>query len=88
MFWLDAHYSYDHQALTAKGELDTPIIEELRLILAHSVKNHVILIDDSSWFGIYPSYPTIDQLKKFVLKINPNLVIRIKNNIIRIYPRQ
>lgn len=40
LFWLDGHYS---KGVTAKAKLNTPIIEELNLILSHKIKNHVIL---------------------------------------------
>lgn len=47
LFWLDAHYPGVN---TAKGQLDTPIMSELRQILQHSINSHVILIDDSRLF--------------------------------------
>lgn len=42
-FWLDAHYSGGE---TAKGKIDTPIMEELKAIINHPIRSHVILIDD------------------------------------------
>lgn len=41
LFWLDAHPGYGH----------SPIIEEIKIILNHSVKDHIILIDDMRCFG-------------------------------------
>lgn len=87
LFWLDAHYSYK-----------TPIIEELKCVLNHSIKNcfqkhplgHVILIDDSRFFTSKYSkngYPTIEELKKLVFNINPNLIIKDNNDVIQIYPK-
>lgn len=84
LFWLDAHYSSG--AITARGELETPIMKELQCILNHSIKKHVILIDDACCFVGQNDYPTIEELKRFVFNINPNLVIRIENNIIRVHP--
>jgi hypothetical protein len=55
VFWLDAHYS---MGITAKGNQNTPILEELKLILSHPIKNHIILIDDARCF--HPNY-----IKKF-----------------------
>src|SRR6185369_3710483 len=43
LFWLDGHYS---GGITAKGTLETPIKNELTVILKHPVDSHVILIDD------------------------------------------
>jgi len=82
LFWLDAHYS---GGITAKGELETPIIQELQCILNHPIKKHVILIDDARYFVGQNDYPTTEELKKFVLTINPNLVFEIENDIIRIH---
>jgi hypothetical protein len=83
LFWLDAHYS---SGITARGELETPIMKELQCILNHPIKQHVILIDDARLFVGQNDYPTIEELKRFVFNINPNLVIRIENNIIRVHP--
>ena len=47
LFWLDGHYSGDG---TAQGEKDTPVEEELMLILKEE-EDHVILIDDARCFG-------------------------------------
>ena len=83
LFWLDAHYS---SGITARGELETPIMKELQCILNHSIKKHVTLIDDASCFVGQNDYPTIEELERFVFNINPNLVIKIENNIIRVHP--
>lgn len=42
-FWLDGHYSCDDTAL---GKYWTPLIQELEQIKNHSIKNHIIIIDD------------------------------------------
>src|SRR4029079_19466137 len=42
LFWLDGHYS---GGITARGTLETPIKNELTVILKHPVDSHVILID-------------------------------------------
>jgi hypothetical protein len=84
LFWLDAHYCSG--ASTSGGELITPIMKELECILNHSIKKHVILIDDARLFVGKDDYPTIEELERFILHINPNLVIRIENDIIRVHP--
>lgn len=60
IFWLDGHYCGDN--FTAKGVKETPIFEEIKSILDHKIKNHVILIDDARCFGVWPDYPTIEEI--------------------------
>jgi hypothetical protein len=84
LFWLDAHYSGD---MTAKGEKDTPIIEELQLLLRDRSKHHVIVIDDARLFGTDPAYPTLEELSKFIYSKCNNVDINIKDDSIRITPK-
>jgi hypothetical protein len=60
VFWLDAHYS---QSDTTRGAKETPIEEELGLLLRHPFAP-VILIDDARLFGDgdYPSLERVEQL--------------------------
>jgi len=82
LFWLDAHYS---GGITAKGNLDTPIMLELKSIFSHKIKDHIILIDDARCFNGLHNYPTIKSLRHFVKKELPdNWVFEIKDDIIRI----
>ena len=82
LFWLDGHYS---GGITVKGELDTPISQELKHIFNHPIKDHVILIDDARLFTGENDYPTIQQLRSFVLSQKPDREIEIKDDIIRIH---
>lgn len=82
LFWLDGHYS---EGETAKGELETPIMSELKSIFGHGVKDHVVLIDDARLFNGTHDYPTIDFLEGYVNKVDKSLKFYIKNDIIRIY---
>ena len=82
LFWLDGHYS---EGITAKGELNTPIINELTHIFNHSIDNHIILIDDARCFTGEDDYPTLKFLQDFVNDKNPNLQFKVENDIIRIY---
>ncbi|EJL43059.1 FkbM family methyltransferase [Brevibacillus agri] len=88
LFWLDGHY-IPLSTESAKGNLDTPILEELAAILSHPVRNHVILIDDARCFiGSNPllkDYPTIAELKQYVADLRPDLHFEVKDDIIRIY---
>lgn len=42
-YWLDGHYS---EGVTAKGEKDCPLYEELKAILSRNVNGELIYIDD------------------------------------------
>ncbi|MGE5391686.1 MAG: hypothetical protein ACM3PE_11555, partial [Deltaproteobacteria bacterium] len=67
VFWLDSHFV---------GETETdlyPIINELKIIKDHFIKNHTILIDDVRLFadGKDPAMPiSIAEVKDFILTIN------------------
>ena len=81
IFWLDAHYS---GGSTAKGKLETPIMQELECILNHpKATKHVILIDDACCFTGENDYPLLDNLKKLILSIQPDWTFEVKNDIIR-----
>ncbi len=92
LFWLDGHYSSEFfigedYIKTAKGEKETPILEELKAILSHSVKNHAILIDDARCFNGKNDYPSIKELRQFLRKYGVKAKqIKIKRDIIRITP--
>jgi hypothetical protein len=81
LFWLDSHYSGGN---TAKGEKDTPIIEELGHIFNSSKLKHVIIIDDARLFGTDPAYPSIEELRKYVFSKDKNLNFMVKDDTIRI----
>jgi hypothetical protein len=81
IFWLDGHYS---KANTGRGEIDTPIVNELRQIFEHPITRHVILIDDARDFLGVNGYPTINALRRFVRARSPYRM-RISNDIIKLY---
>lgn len=82
LFWLDGHWSGGN---TAKGETETPILQELNHILTHTVKDHIILIDDARDFTGKEGYPTLQELRSLILSQNPNYRFEVKNDIIRIH---
>ena len=82
IFWLDGHYS---AGMTAKGDKECPIYEELEAIFAGKNLNHVLLIDDARCFVGQGDYPTIDELTKFIRKHNPAYKLEIKKDIICFY---
>ena len=84
LFWLDGHYSGGN---TAKGKKETPIMEELKQICAHPVKNHLILIDDAREFTGQNDYPTIESLWTFIGARLPGYEFDVQDDIIRIYKK-
>ncbi len=92
LFWLDAHYSTEFFVgtdfiKTAKGEKETPIIEELEIILSGGLKNNIILIDDARCFNGENDYPKLNGLKEYLNKKGVlNKQIGVKKDIIRIVP--
>lgn len=83
LFWLDAHYS---AGITAKGEVDTPILAELTHILAAPDLGHVIVIDDARAFGKDPAYPTISELCDFIRARRKNVQIQVEGDSVRVIP--
>ena len=81
LFWLDAHYS---GGSTAKGQSNTPVMQELDCILNHrNSDEHIILIDDARLFVRENDYPTLEEMKSFVLSIHPHWTFEVKDDIIR-----
>ena len=82
LFWLDGHYSH---GMTAKGEKECPVPEELTTILKSSLP-HIILIDDARLFNGTHDYPTIEQIVKIIRSNNKQYLVEIKDDIIRLTP--
>ena len=72
LFWLDSHYT---GGITARGEKETPIKEELESILSHKVKGHTILIGDARCFTGANDYPTIEELREMIQETNYTLSV-------------
>lgn len=85
LFWLDGHYS---AGVTARGEKDCPIFEELEQVFSNGELDHIILIDDARDFIGENDYPTITELEKFVVKLRPNYQLKVKNDVIRLLPKE
>ncbi len=80
IFWLDGHYS---AGLTARGEKDCPIFDELTAIFSSKKFNHIILIDDARFFTGKGDYPTIDELTAYIQSKNKKYQVEVKYDIIR-----
>lgn len=83
IFWLDGHYS---AGVTAKGDKETPIVEELLQIFAAPDRGHVILIDDARLFGTDPSYPTVDEVEELVRSKRGGVSVSVEDDSIVIAP--
>ena len=84
LFWLDAHYS---GGITAKGDRETPILEELQCILNHRILDHVILIDDARCFVGQKDYPIVDEVRALVSNYRPDWIVEVEYDIIRVHRR-
>jgi hypothetical protein len=90
LFWLDGHYSSEFFVgstfvKTAKGDKNTPIIEELTEILKNGLNDNIILIDDARCFTGKNDYPSKKELLEFLKKYGIlKKQIKIKKDIIRI----
>lgn len=82
LFWLDGHYS---GGITAMGQEETPIIEEIKSIAAHPVAGHVILVDDARDFTGSRGYPSLDALKLIAQRLRRDWQVEIEDDIIRIH---
>ena len=81
LFWLDAHYS---EGITARGDKETPIIEELNSISNHSFKSgDIILIDDARGFG-KGDHPSLKWVKEWA-ELHDFNTFEVVFDIIRIY---
>ena len=86
LFWLDAHYS---GGSTSKGELETPIIQEMQCILNHPLTNeHIVLIDDARCFIGENDYPTLEVLRESIIGARPNWFFEVKADIIRSHSKR
>jgi hypothetical protein len=83
LFWLDGHYS---AGFTAKGDLNTPVMDELEAICEHPVDGHVILIDDARCFTGEEDYPTIAEVEAFISRKKPDYEFELDLDIMRITP--
>lgn len=82
IFWLDGHYS---GGMTACGETETPVMQELETIFASPIKNHLILVDDVRLFGT-GGYPTVAAVEALAREALPESRVVVSNDILRIEP--
>ena len=90
LFWLDGHYSSEffyngEYIITAKADKNTPIEEELDIILNSKYLN-IILIDDARLFNGENDYPTITNIKQKLISSERNYTLQVFDDIIHILP--
>lgn len=83
LFWLDGHYSGGE---TAKGDSNTPILNELKAIVNHPYEN-VILIDDARLFNGLNQYPMLEEIETIFKNHQRNYSFSILHDIIYIRPK-
>jgi len=69
-FWLDAHYSYGNQP----NDTRAPLIQELDVIAKHTIKQHMIMIDDIRLFHEYGT--SVAEVSNILRSINNNYIIK------------
>jgi hypothetical protein len=84
IFWLDGHFS---QGITARGEKDAPVSEELGSIekSIHKGIKHIILLDDARLFldsGHQTGYPHLSEVEAWVNKHLPGYRTRVEEDVI------
>jgi hypothetical protein len=82
LFWLDGHYS---GGITALGDKECPVPEELEAIFKSSL-SHVILVDDARLFNGTNSYPDINQITEIIKRNRKSYQVETKDDIIRLTP--
>lgn len=80
IFFLDAHYSGGD---TARGSEETPIENELSVILSSSHR-HIVLIHDAHEFGSNTNYPSFERIQQLVHAYG--YTINVWEDIIHITP--
>ena len=81
LFYLDGHYS---GGITGMGDTECPILAELDAIFDHLKGRFRIVIDDARLFCTDPAYPTLNDLRSYLIARNPLLEIRVENDAILI----
>jgi len=73
-FWIDAHWCGGNDEMGGQDggtETDIPMLDELRVIADHGVKDHIILIDDVRLMGT-DDYPPRKLVLNVLKGINPD----------------
>ncbi len=80
IFWLDGHYS---GGITAKGDKECPILEEINAIFKFKNIDHILLVDDARSFDGQLDYPAMEELTNQIKTKNNKYEVSVKDDIIR-----
>lgn len=83
LFWLDGHYC---AGPSARGEQDTPIVQELTLLFDRPRGENGIMIDDARLFVGENGYPSLDQVRAMAAARRPGAAFAVENDIITLHP--
>lgn len=83
LFWLDGHYC---AGPSARGASDTPIVNELEVVLAQPAGENVLLIDDARFFTGQADYPSIEWIRTLIERHRPHAKVTLESDAIFIYP--
>jgi hypothetical protein len=72
--------------VTAKGNVDTPVIAEFTALLSAEVIKHVILIDGARLLGIALDYPSISAIEELVQFYQARCKMSVEMDIVRLEP--
>jgi hypothetical protein len=81
LFWLDGHFA---PGTARDGEVACPTLGEISAVLADTRFAHVVLVDDACDFRGEGGYPTLSELRQFVLSARPSATLEVKDDIVRI----
>jgi hypothetical protein len=79
LFWLDGHYAGSGTA----GAGNSPLLEEIRTLLAHEPRGHVVLIDDARQLSGKDGYTALDDLIALIRSSRPHADVSVADDIIR-----
>ena len=80
LFWLDGHYMGGE---SGRGTEDTPVVAEMTALFGHSVRGHVVLIDDARLFDGTGGYPRLEAFTAWVAQQRPGTHVTVDGDIIR-----
>ena len=72
LFWLDGHYSGEG---TGKGDIVSPILNEIEIIMSKNIEKYCIIIDDLRLFTNEDGYPSEESVINLVKQRNPKIII-------------
>jgi hypothetical protein len=79
LFWLDGHYAGGDTA----GLGESPLMKELRVLLARPPRGDVILIDDARDLSGTAGYPSLEEVCATIRAARPNAEVGVADDVIR-----